>query len=512
MAVLNIPFEPTVRQWQALEALQIPRTAEDWERVQQDTEPIDVNYGGGKGGGKSYWECKVAMAYCLAIAAFFQLPDVGPRGDVPHVAWMGRKVAQVFVGTTLETWKQIIPQAAYTLVAASEKHPRHIRIGNCIAIDYGGLDSRAELERFNSAEYGLVIVDQAEETTRDDVATLKASRRKKLYHPGKRKELFLPYRGIWTCNPRVCWLYEDFILDPTPRRIFIPALYKDNPHLPPAYVKTLEESFAHRPDLLRAYRDGVWEGLSGVDQVVLQEWITAARMRLGHESAIKRLVSVDPARYGDDLAVILGLENTRIVGATYMGQCSGTDLAQEVHVMTRLLGDCVAVVEQVGADTLSDLLVEQGVRVIRYNPSEAASEPDKYVNKRAETHSKVAKWMQSGIWDKRHGQMFSLPEPEKYDGDDISPLWQAWYNVCRQMTWPKYKFRGERVLIQPKEEIKDEHDGKSPDFGDCYLNGVAHLDQVETIEVRRREDQRQAQHYRRDRVDRRGGRYRKVCL
>lgn len=492
MGMEALTYRPTPRQWQALKALKIPLTDAEWEEVQRDTEPIDVNYGGGKGGGKSVHLAHVNFIYATSIAHHFALPPVSSREDVPHVAWMGRKVAQVFVGTTLETWKAVIPSSLYDLVAASEKHPRHIRIANRVAIDYGGLDSRADLERFNSAEYGLISVDQAEETTRDDVATLKGSRRKKLHHPGQKRELFLPYRGLWTCNPRNCWLKEDFVDHPTERRIFVPALYTDNPYLPPGYMRTLEEAFGHRPDMLRAYKFGIWEGLSNIDQVILEEDVAAAKVRLGHAPYTKRLVTVDPAYFGDDLCVILALENTRIIGVVVLPQCGAKDIAHEAYQLALEVGGVPIVVEQVGSDDVSSRIRELGGHVITYNPASEADEPEKYYNKRAEVWSTVARWFQQGVWDKTHGQMVSLPEPdEQYEPDGSeSALWRAWREVCRQMTWPKYKFRGQRVLIQPKEDIKAEHDGKSPDFGDAYVNGVYHLHRVEAVAVRPREPQR----------------------
>ena len=60
------------------------------------------------------------------------------------------------------------------------------------------------VNKFNSAEYGFVAVDQAEETERDDIMVLKASRRMKI----QGRDLPLPYMGLWTANPAACWLLE----------------------------------------------------------------------------------------------------------------------------------------------------------------------------------------------------------------------------------------------------------------------------------------------------------------
>jgi hypothetical protein len=159
------------------------------------------------------------------------------------------------------------------------------------------------------------------------------------------------------------------------------------------------------------------------------------------------------------------------------------------------------VVEQVGADDVSGRLMDLGGNVITYNPSQASSEPEKYYNKRAEVWSTVARWFQAGVWDVKRGQLVSLPEADdRYEADaSESALWQAWRNVCKEMAWIKYEFRGQRILIQSKDSIRADHEGKSPDHADAYVNGVFHLPYVETMEVRERERPRRDD----DRSDRR---------
>lgn len=449
-----------------------------WDTIHRP-EVKELLYGGAKGGAKSVFLCYWMFLEAYDIARRY-VPQ--PRRDPIPVGWLGRKVSKHFEDTTLETWKRFIPPGYYK----SKDRPPDIIIGDRVKIVTGGLDSSQSLQKFNSAEFALIGVDQAEETTRDDVAVLRASRR--LVINGKH----IPSKIVYTANPAACWLKEDFIDTTPPGRVFIAALYKDNPWLPPDYMKTLEESFAHRPDLLRAYRDGIWEGLSGVDQVIWEEWVAAAKVRLGHAPFVKRLVTVDPAYFGDDLCVILALENTRIIGVVVLPQCGAKDIAHEAYQLALEVGGVPIVVEQVGSDDVSSRIRELGGHVITYNPASEADEPEKYYNKRAEVWSTVARWFQQGVWDKTHGQMVSLPEPdEQYEPDGSeSALWRAWREVCRQITWPKYKFRGQRVLIQPKEDIKAEHDGKSPDFGDAYVNGIYHLHRVETFRVQPREPQR----------------------
>ena len=475
---LSIAF--TRRQSQAWRVLALPQCDKDWEAQDAQEEPIDLLWGGAKGGGKSHFLCDVVYLYALEVIRFFNLQ---PVRDVPHIGWIGRKVAQVFTGTTLETWKINIPQACYELVASSEKHPRHILIDKRVAIDYGGLDNRTDLERFNSAEYGIISVDQAEETEEDDVSTLRATRRKKLYCKRLKRWFCLPYRGLWTANPRQGWLKTTFVDQRGPNKHFIPALYSDNPHLPAGYVKTLEDAFSHRPDLLRAYRDGDWSVLSGIDQIILQEWITAAQTRYGHHPYVKRWISIDPARFGDDSCVILGGENTEIIDARVLPMCSEPQIVAEAEAMARRMGDCEdkrvpIIVEIVGVCGVGDYLASHGFQVIEYKPAAASMQPDRYYNMRAEVWSTVGKWFHDGLYDAQACGVISLPRPV----DDKLAL--VVHKICEQLTWPWYEFRGQRVLVAPKEEIKAKHRGVSPDYGDAYVNGVSHLPMIRVREYK----------------------------
>lgn len=450
-----------------------------------------VNLGGAKGGGKSHFLCDWSYNRAWEIAARYQLP----RSSMPlHVAWIGRKRATDFVATTLQTWQRTIPAHAYVLKGATEKHPRHILIDGRVAIDYGGLDTIEAINKFNSAEYAFIACDQAEETERDDVSVLMGSLR--LMIQGEAQD----YKCLWTCNPRAGWLKEDFIDNPTPERRFVSALYRDNPHLPENYVKILEDAFGYRPDLLRAYRDGDWSALSRIDQCILQEWITAARTRLVHEPSIRRLISVDPARFGDDLTVILALENTRIVDAEVLPYSPTPMTSARAHAMSVRWGNCPIVVEEVGlGGGVVDGLAEQGAHVIGYNPAAASSNAEKWWNLRAEVWSTVGRWFCLGVWESRTGLIVMLPQPE-----DDPELLDVYRHVCRQICWPTYRFRGARTLVAPKEEIKAEHEGISPDYAEAYVQGVFHLPYVETVAVQDRRgpthERRRRQDYRHDRM------------
>lgn len=472
----------TKKQWDTFQALKLPVLANEAEGITQEDEDrswaaleqedliIEVLNGGAKGGGKTFFLCVTAYMYAKLVAKRFNLL---PQKSPPHVGWIGRKVGSDFVATTLEVWKEVIPESHYRLCPASEKHPRHILIDDRIAIDYGGLDSQKELNKFNSAEYGLIAIDQAEETSKDDVSVLQASRRMKLKNQNTGKKEVIPYRGLYTANPRVGWLKEDFIDDPKPGHVFVSARYQDNRHLPNNYVTTLESAFSHRPDLLKAYRDGNWDALGAIDQVILQEWVTAAQNRYTTHPYVKHIVSVDPARFGDDDCVILGLENTELIESTVLPWCRETQIASEAETMSAALGNCPIVVDEIGVGAgVVDILAKHKKVVIPYNAAKAASDTEKYFNLRAELWSDIAKMLYNGIYDEQCGAVFTFPVPED---DNLAVIHKK---ICQELLWPWYKFRGKKTLIAPKEDIKEAHSGKSPDYAEAYTQGIWHLKYV----------------------------------
>lgn len=456
------------------------KQTEAWQTIHRP-DVDEMLYGGAKGGAKSIFLCYWSYLEAYEIA----------RRYVPHarehpipVGWLGRKVAKHFKETTLDTWKRFIPSQYYRM----KGDPPDIIIADRVLIRTGGLDSREALEKFNSAEFAVIGCDQAEETKRDEIGVLRATRR--LIIDGHH----ISGKIVWTANPALCWLKDEFIDHPQPGKVFVPALYKDNPWLPPEYMKILEDSFAYRPDLLRAYRDGIWEGLSGIDQIILDEWITAAEQRRVHEPYIKRLITVDPARFGDDVCVILALENTRVVDAVILPYSPSPMISDKAHAMSVKWGKCPIVVEDTGlGGPVGDELVGQGAHVIRYNPSAGSSNPDKWWNLRSEVWSTVGRWFALGVWDFKHGCMMQLPEPDRFEDEaqtKETALWRAWRLVTRQMAWLKYKFRGQKVLVEPKEDTKADHEGVSPDYADAYVQGLYHLQFVETAAVQPKYKQR----------------------
>jgi hypothetical protein len=443
-------------------------------------------YGGAKGGGKTFFMVVWLFTQCWAMAAAGKLE----KSDTPpHVGWFGRKNAVDFTGTTLETWKQVIPADYYEIKGASDKHPRHILIDGRIALDYGGLDKSESIQKFNSAEYVLIGIDQAEEVTKSDVAVLRASLRmvfkdsqgnvvlprdndgnvlmnprdldgNKLPEEDRVPYKNWPFKELYTANPRQCWLKNDFILAPKDNAKFVSALPTDNPHLPDSYIKTLKDAFEHRPELLAAYLEGDWSSIEGADQVIKGRWIEEAMARQATQEIHKRFLVCDTATFGDDECVILLMDNAEIEDEVIMPYCDHDQISNRLAGLSAMNGDLPIVVEAVGADTGEAVITDlkkMGKTVIRYTPQGQSNYPEKYYNQRAEAWSEAAKILNEGVFD------------------NITNIPVVCHNMNMktrgQLCTPTYEFRNCKIIIEAKKSIKKRL-GCSPDRGDTYIIGL----------------------------------------
>jgi len=440
---IRIEPEYTEKQTQAIQALRQPG-------------PIEVLYGGAKGGGKSHLGC--VWMYIEAVKDI-QRFNIQPRKNPLCLGFLGRMVAKDFKDTTLETWKRIIPENGYEI----KGNPPEIIIAGRVKYLTGGLDRREVINKFNSAEYARVFIDQAEETEKDKIRLLRAATHYRLIINGNK----IPGKILWTANPRQCWLKTEFIDRQVKNRMFVRALPSDNPHLGEDYEDVLRDTFEDRPELLRAYLLGDWDILAGAEQIIKNKWIKEALSKtIGGLEKRPRLVC-DTARFGDDECVIYYMETTDIKDEIIMPYCRSTEISQRLSEESFKHNDCSIVVEATGSDlgaAVVDELIAQGRKVVIFSPQGKSNKPKKYYNQRAEawciTGRKFAK-----------GQIQLKNAAKNVDMDTLT----------EQLCTPTYKFRKSRTIIESKEDIKARL-GRSPDRADCFVIGQWSYDKVPNMD------------------------------
>jgi len=423
----------------------------------------EVLYGGAKYGGKSWFLCVWIYLFACDFAKKYNIPQ--SNNPLP-IGFLGRKVAKNFSDTTLETWFKTIPPDGYI----AKGNPVELIIDHRVKIHTGGLDNRETINKFNSAEYAVFGIDQAEETTEDDVSLLRAATFGRLVVNGQS----MPGKGLFTANPRACWLKNEFILNSTPARRFVSALPTDNPYCTQRYIDNLKDAFKHRPELLRAYLDGDWSAIEGVTQIIKMAWLEAAKERTPVPEILKHYLVCDTARFGDDETVMGRFENTNVVEKLVFGQTKSTEISARLAIESNKHGKIPIVVESVGSDlgaAVVDELSALGHTALVYCPQAASHvlNPDtgkpKYYNIRAEAWWTAAEMLASGFveWN---GIKYTVA-CSNIDSDTIAQLLQ-----------PTYDFRNSQLIVEPKKSVK-ERLGRSPDHADMFVIGLWAFDKVE---------------------------------
>lgn len=411
----------------------------DWKASPRQIEAFNCDaqfllYGGAKGGGKSFWLCMWAV---------MQLgKHQGNKG------FLGRKRSVDFTNTTLETFKKAIDSRLYRINEQKKKIYFPCFDGT---IDYGGLDNTEEVQKFNSAEYGFIGVDQAEEVPKDAFAMLRGTLRHRLPNGSEPN-----YHVRLTANPAQCWLKDDFIVQPKEGYRFIQALPSDNPFLASGYVENLREAFGHREDLLQAYLHGSWDDLSGADLVCQVSWVRDARKVRAYGPVLKTVVVCDPARFGDDETVIYVMQMrnvAEVVDTEIVSHKSTMDTAGRLVAKRKHWGASAIAVDGIGigagiVDSLKEL-GEEVIDIVSSRKPTLESESEKYFNLRSQI------WMQGArmIYE----QKCVVPDDEILTGQLCSPRFEFMSNG--------------KMKVEGKDDIK-ERLGRSPDRGDTFMMGL----------------------------------------
>lgn len=416
-----------------------------------------ILFGGAVGGGKTTIGCLLLFQYTDYIIKRFDLK----LNKYPILlGFMGRNRGVDFNDTTLENWKRNIPQDQYYI----RLQDKEIIIQDKVKYAFGGLDREEDISKFNSAEFAVIFIDQAEECDRNKLAFLRS--RFRLQINGEP----LPYKELYTANPKNCWLKDEFVLGNDSKKVYIPALPAENPYLPVTYIDSLKEAFKHRPELLLAYLQGSWDSLEGSDIVIKDIWIRQAELvqkpkpEMG--SRFKRVIACDVSRFGDDETVIYYMEDTDIKDAMIFGQKDTMHTAGEIHIWAQKKKPDLIGIDEIGVGAgVTDRLIEMGDNVLPINSAKESRDKNKYYNLRAQM------WWEAG-------EMFANHDI-KLTYDDVE--------MKRQLTAPTYEIKNGKIKIEEKDKIKEKL-GRSPDRADTYVMGLYTLKNAVISETRQRYD------------------------
>jgi len=185
----------------------------------------EVLYGGGKGGGKSflgaYWLTTSSLLYAGTswFVARENLTDLR-KHSIPTFHEV-LKLLQI----PFEAYKFNGQDNIFTFANGSR----------IVFVSASYLPSDPMFERFGSMQNTGGWIEEGGEINENAYQNLKLS-----IGRCNNEKYNLPFKLLITANPKKNWMYNDFIKNTSPDRIFIPALAKDNHYLPPQYQESLE--------------------------------------------------------------------------------------------------------------------------------------------------------------------------------------------------------------------------------------------------------------------------------
>jgi len=380
-----------------------------------------VLYGGAVGGGKSVWLCNEGLQLSLECSG--------------NVGYLCRHELASLMRTTLLTLERYLPG---DIVAQHHQTENYYRLVNGSLIYYGGLgDDQRAIDRLKSMELGWFGIDQAEETSESHFFLLAS--RLRLKAPNVR------YKGLMTANPAPGWVKHRFIEQKLDDHRFIPALPKDNPHLPADYESTLRELYPK--ELVQQLLEGDWDTIeAGMFLLRYGAIKSAVEREVEIDFNEPKVMGVDIAAEGIDESVAVIRQGNKVIWIETWSFANTMATTGKIITLIDRFKPNVVNLDAIGIgkgvhDRLDELkIVHNGVVV-----GETANDKEHYVNIRAEMYFSLQKRFEEAE--------ISIP-------DDL--------DLIAQLSTIRWDFESDkRLKLVSKKEMKTKYRVKSPDKADA---------------------------------------------
>ena len=397
-----------------------------------DPNKVEILFGGGAGGAKSYLGCSWLIMNCLRYS--------GSR-------WlMGRAVLKTLKETTLNTFFQICQQQN---IVAGEHFTYNQQAGTIkffngseiLLRDLSYKPSDPQFDSLGSLEICGAFIDEVAEIHAKAKNIVRSRCRYKLDEFGITPTLLM------SCNPCKGWPFTEFFKPDhdgtlTEDRAYIQALVYDNPHIPKSYIQSLEKlDKASRERLL--FGNWFYDG----DPRALIEYEKMADLWTNdHVPHGKKYITADVAGMGSDLMVFDVWSGFRVVHTETLAKNDGK---QALKVFSRLKAKYGVPNSNItyDADGIGSYLrgFLKGAKPFVNNAT--ALKGENYANLKTQCYFLLAKKINEGA---------IFIESEEYRDELIQELEQ----VKRDKVDTEQKLR-----LVPKSEIR-EAINRSPDFAD----------------------------------------------
>jgi len=284
----------------------------------KDNETNEILFGGGAGGGKSWFLCAALVSECLRYKGIRAL--------------LGRSQLSVLKSTTLNTLFEVCEQWNLT----TPKHYKYNAHTNIISF-YNGSEiylkdlfqypADRNFDSLGSLELTLAAIDECNQITEKAKQIVSSRIRYKLDEYGLIPKLLL------TCNPSKNWTYTDFYRmaknkELPKHRKFIQALVDDNENISKHYKEQLSKLDKLSKERLLF---GNWEYDATDDSLIDYDAIVSLFNNKGVEGA--KYISCDVARFGSDKTVIMYWEGLQIKKIRTLLKSAINDVVDEVRAI-----------------------------------------------------------------------------------------------------------------------------------------------------------------------------------
>jgi phage terminase large subunit len=244
--------------------------------------------------------------------------------------------------------------------------------------------------------------------------------------------------------------------------------WENEKNLEPDFLDSLKLLEKKKPKIYNRFVMNSWDEADTTDIVIDPEHVRrAAGRELTGSPVIRRIVSIDVARYGDDKTIFKAIENNEEVRTEEHEKKSTMEVVGLAQIFAKKAfgrdEDCNAfAVDEIGVGGgVADRLAELEFQVVFVNSAERIGVRQDCYNRRAEIYKNGEELFESG--------RVSILVSDKELGN--------------QLSWAKYKTVKSNGIyqVEAKDDIKKRYK-RSPDDADAFLNGLWALPQVKPVE------------------------------
>lgn len=358
---------------------------------------------------------------------------------------------------------------------------RNVDMGNGSSIMFRHLE---EMNNIQNVNLGWFWIEQAEELDTDDQYF-------KLF--GRLRRKGMPPCGFITANTKGhnwvwrLWKRGDFaktiqsLMERSPEvfahikgknlsnlsPLFEADTFVNRKNLSPAFLAGLEIMRAEKPHLYNRFVLNSWDEADIVDIIINPAHVASMVGReLNNVPPVRRVVSIDVARYGDDKTIFKAIEDYAEVATEEHEKKSTMEVVGlALGFAARAFGKenkCESfAVDEIGVGGgVADRLEELEKDVIFVNAAERDGVRKDCYNRRAEIYLNGSEMAEAN-------RLSILPSDK---------------NLIEQLPWAKYKtVKSNGVFqVEAKDDIKKRY-GRSPDDADAFFNGIWALPQVKPV-------------------------------